>query len=662
MQKTLTALIANPMYLKNRERADRLCYTIGMLPLSQTHLCSDRRRSRLKQPQNNFQVRVHNPAISPAKQFSHQAPFAMKLLSSRFGTPSNLTILIGSIFSLGLLSSPGLSAPISAPNLANRTASLHAPQSSRITFIDASTPDAQLLQQGIRSGTEVHLLDPNQDAIAQITRVLTGRKSITELHILSHGSSSSIDFASSHLDQTNLGKYTTDFQTWKQALTKDADILLYGCNIAQGSQGRNFVNTLSHLTGADVAASDNLTGSAKLGGDWILEYQTGKIEAPNVVRSWAQTAYAQTLALFTVNNTNDSGAGSLRQAILDANAAAGADEIVFRLSGSGVKTITLTSGQLEISDQLLISGLGRNQLTISGNNSSRVFQVNIGANLTLRGLTLENGKNDTGGAIVNFGKLDIRNSAFRNNSGRIGAAISNGGGAIGGGAITVSGTTLSLDNVQFSNNASDVYGAIESQGTATIRRCTFNNNISRSSSGGAIVNQPTGILRVERSTFTQNKAPGNGGGILNYGQLTVNDSSFISNEATFGNGGGIYNTGIYSKATAIVSYSSFQTNTAMNGGGIFNANSGDMTIEFSTLENNQAANRLGDNQTANGGGIFNASGTVRVKESQIRKNLATNASSDLNGAFISEGGNEIGIATGSTGFVNGVLGDRIGSN
>src|SRR5438067_13661342 len=78
-------------------------------------------------------------------------------------------------------------------------------------------------------------------------------------------------------------------------------------------------------------------------------------------------------ATFTVGNTSDSGAGSLRQAILDANGAAGADTILF---GSGVTgTITLTSGQLSITGDLTITGPGANRLTVSGNNASRVFQI-----------------------------------------------------------------------------------------------------------------------------------------------------------------------------------------------------------------------------------------------------------------------------------------------
>ena len=94
-------------------------------------------------------------------------------------------------------------------------------------------------------------------------------------------------------------------------------------------------------------------------------------------------------ATFTVSNTSDSGAGSLRQAILGANAAPGADEITFaQLHG----TITLTSGQLDITDDLTIAGPGAKELAVSGNDSSRVFDVEGSTtSVTITGVTVTHG-------------------------------------------------------------------------------------------------------------------------------------------------------------------------------------------------------------------------------------------------------------------------------
>src|SRR5262245_16073021 len=113
-------------------------------------------------------------------------------------------------------------------------------------------------------------------------------------------------------------------------------------------------------------------------------------------------------ATFTVTNTNDSGAGSLRQAIVDANTTAGADTITFSVSG----TITLGSTLPSIADDVTIDGSGQS-ITISGNYAVPVMLVNGVATLNLQNLTIANGKGDQGGGIINFGgTLNVTNSTF----------------------------------------------------------------------------------------------------------------------------------------------------------------------------------------------------------------------------------------------------------
>jgi hypothetical protein len=91
---------------------------------------------------------------------------------------------------------------------------------------------------------------------------------------------------------------------------------------------------------------------------------------------------------FTVVNLADSGPGSLRRAVLDANSHPGADVIDFAVTG----TITLTSGQLTISDNVTINGSGADQLTISGNDASRVFLIDSGSVVAMSGLTIAHGR------------------------------------------------------------------------------------------------------------------------------------------------------------------------------------------------------------------------------------------------------------------------------
>ncbi|WP_084763231.1 DUF4347 domain-containing protein [[Scytonema hofmanni] UTEX B 1581] len=164
--------------------------------------------------------------------------------------------------------------------------------SQSLLFVDRSVADYEQLVAGVTPGTEIHVLDPLQDAVTQITNTLLGRQNIASLHIVSHGEAGGLDFSSSQLNLGNLSEYASQLQSWRNALSNDADILLYGCNVAQGELGQAFIQSISQLTGADVAASNNLTG---YDGDWNLEVTIGNIESPLVFDSKVTSAYAYNL-------------------------------------------------------------------------------------------------------------------------------------------------------------------------------------------------------------------------------------------------------------------------------------------------------------------------------------------------------------------------------
>ncbi|MBT4378868.1 MAG: DUF4347 domain-containing protein [Gammaproteobacteria bacterium] len=172
---------------------------------------------------------------------------------------------------------------------------------TEIVFIDGGVDDVQTLIDGISADKEVVLLDPSRNGVEQISEALAGRSDIDAIHILSHGDSGQVTLGDQVLSADNLDQFGDDLQVWGSALTEAGDILIYGCDVAAGDAGESFVDSLAQLTGADVAASVDLTGAAALGGDWDLESQTGSVEAASAVSVEAQENYATLLAEYDAN-------------------------------------------------------------------------------------------------------------------------------------------------------------------------------------------------------------------------------------------------------------------------------------------------------------------------------------------------------------------------
>src|SRR4028118_1042712 len=154
--------------------------------------------------------------------------------------------------------------------------------SKAIAFIDAAVPDSQTLIDGIIPETEVIKLETNRNGLEQIAEALQGRK-FSVIHIIAHGKPGCLQVGSVELSWENLRDRADNFiktvKKWGGGLTPNAEVLLYGCNVAKGNIGKEFVKNLSQITGANVAASENLTGCAAKGGDWELTMTAGTIKA-----------------------------------------------------------------------------------------------------------------------------------------------------------------------------------------------------------------------------------------------------------------------------------------------------------------------------------------------------------------------------------------------
>ncbi|MDZ8064518.1 MAG: DUF4347 domain-containing protein, partial [Nostoc sp. DedQUE08] len=168
---------------------------------------------------------------------------------------------------------------------------------NRLVFIDSQVDNYQTLVTGVLQNTSVVILDNDRDGIEQINQVLALHQGINSLHIVSHGAPGRVYLGNSQLSHETLNRYAAQLMGWASALSADAQLLLYGCEVAQTEQGMAFVQRLSELTGVVVVASDNLTGSAALGGDWALEVNTGVIAPSLAFQPEVMAAYASVLAV-----------------------------------------------------------------------------------------------------------------------------------------------------------------------------------------------------------------------------------------------------------------------------------------------------------------------------------------------------------------------------
>ncbi|MEP6578607.1 DUF4347 domain-containing protein, partial [Microcoleus vaginatus GB2-A3] len=187
-----------------------------------------------------------------------------------------------------------------------KASSTAAPDAKKsLVIVDSRVENYQQLIGGIKAGTEVFVLNPTREAIEQITEIL-GQRSITSLHIVSHGREAAVEIGSTELNIHNLETYSNQLQQWGKALNESGSILLYGCNIAAGESGIKFIQKLSELTGANIAASNNLTGSAALGGDWELEITTGQINAELAFEKEVLESYTSVLATLAAEEFKNS--------------------------------------------------------------------------------------------------------------------------------------------------------------------------------------------------------------------------------------------------------------------------------------------------------------------------------------------------------------------
>ncbi|MEG0148330.1 MAG: DUF4347 domain-containing protein, partial [Comamonas sp.] len=178
-----------------------------------------------------------------------------------------------------------------------------------VVLVDTSLANYKTLEAGVRDGVGIVEFDGRADGLAQIAAWAAGQSGLDAIHILSHGNDGQLHLGSTTLTEASLSnaQVRAELTELGSALKPDGDVLLYGCDLAQTPVGQNFIEHLSQVSGADVAASSDATGSALLGGDWALEYSAGTIETGTLIANDYQSLLATTI--FDFENVLDGANG-----------------------------------------------------------------------------------------------------------------------------------------------------------------------------------------------------------------------------------------------------------------------------------------------------------------------------------------------------------------
>ncbi len=215
-----------------------------------------------------------------------------------------------SSMSFAAVTAPILFAPTSATNFSTALPALAKPSGSQsdtrsnaLLVVDAGVDNYQSLISELLSSDstlvpDVLILDRDGDGVQQITRYLAeGHARYASIHVISHGLPGALKLGNATLNQKTLSEYDGDLVAWRNSLSAGADILFYGCEVTGSGVGVLFASALGQLTGADIAASDDVTGSDQLHGNWTLETVIGDVET----RSLTASRWSGALAPMEIN-------------------------------------------------------------------------------------------------------------------------------------------------------------------------------------------------------------------------------------------------------------------------------------------------------------------------------------------------------------------------
>ncbi|WPZ35013.1 DUF4347 domain-containing protein [Thalassobaculum sp. OXR-137] len=318
-----------------------------------------------------------------------------------------------------------------------------------LVLIDARVPEPEILLAALARPCRVVRVPQGADGLAVLRRALSENGTPPpSVHLFSHGAPGHLLLGRERIDTAALRQRVVELDAIRRALA-GAPVTLYGCSVGAGESGWAFVATLAAALGSGVRASSTPTGAASRGGDWAFDVAVGASPTgfSDLIERDRAALWPGLLATYTVTNTNVTGAGSLRQAIADANANAGADIIEFAGGVTGtIHVADMGSGittPVTISEALTITGPGSANLTIATDPTiTELFKIDDGdsgvlQDVSISGLTFLAG--DSAAGITSNENLALTNVAVTAEA----VGSSNAGVNQTGGTLTLSGTTFS---------------------------------------------------------------------------------------------------------------------------------------------------------------------------------------------------------------------------
>jgi large repetitive protein len=275
-----------------------------------------------------------------------------------------------------------------------------------ILFIDATVENYQSLLIGIEPSTQVFVLDSEEDGIQQITSFLRKHPDCTDVHIISHGSPGCLHLGQTQLSLDTLDHYAWDLKSWFISSSFAPLLLLYGCNVAAGDAGVEFIEKLQQFTGAKIAASTSPVGHASRGGNWQLNHNLGQIQATLPIAPSTLAAYEGVLAAPAITDSITAIRAVDEDQTLSITGISVSDT-----DTTDIQTVTLTVAQGILN---LASTNGLSGITGNGTGSISFSGTLSNVNAALAGVSYKPGLNYSGNETLNVKVDDGTQSASRN--------------------------------------------------------------------------------------------------------------------------------------------------------------------------------------------------------------------------------------------------------